>query len=114
MRIASGWVGWLGGFAQPRNQQLEDGERNHVGSGGHGEDKELMEREIPLDDPGEGSPAKRSGGSADPDNGGDGGGGEHVGGSGEEVRAPALVSGSGNCDQQRGGPRVAGEELAHV
>src|SRR5580700_2016616 len=73
-----------------------------------------MEREVALDDPGEGCAAEGSGCSADADYGGDGGGGEHICGSGEEIGAPALMGGGGEGDEERRGPGVGWEELAHV
>ncbi len=93
---------------------MEDGERDDVGTCGHGEDEELMQGEVVLDDPGEGGSAECSGCTADADDGGDGGGGEHVGGSGEEIGAPALMRGGGERDEQRRGPGVRGEQCAHV
>ena len=105
-------MGWRD--AEARHQELEDRERDQVGRGGDGEDEQRMQREVALDDPGEAGSADRAGGAADADDGGDGGGGEHVAGRGEEVRGPALVGGGGERDEQRRGPRIGGEESAHV
>ena len=50
-----------------------------------------------------------AGRSSDTDDGGDGGGGEHVSGSGEEISAPALMRGGGERDKQCRGPGVGRE-----
>ena len=109
---------WQGGAPrsgpQPGNQNLEDGERDEVEGGCHGEDEQRVQREVVLDDPREGGPAECACGPADADHGGDCGGWEHVCRRGQEVGAPALVGRGGERDQQRRGPSVMREEDAEM
>ena len=84
--------------SEPGNEQLEDGERNDVRTGCHREDKQLVKGEVALDDPGKGRATESSGCASNSDHGGDSGGGKHVGGSREEIGAPALMRGC-ECDE---------------
>ncbi|MCU1224573.1 MAG: hypothetical protein JWQ42_2666 [Edaphobacter sp.] len=66
-----------------------------------------------LHDPGKGRSADRADGSAEADDGRDGGGGEHVGWGGEEVRGPTLMGSGSKREEGDGGPGAVGRDVSH-
>ena len=57
------------GYAESRDEQLEDEQRCDVGESSEGEDKHRVEREVVRHEPGEKGSAGGSGGSAKADHG---------------------------------------------